>query len=447
MTATVPASLLPASGSRSVTPEQRRNITLLGGEISLFMIAMGLVGPLTFVPLFVSHLSDNPMAVGAVTAAFQLGWLPQLFVAGYVERSHKKWPWVQWFGSIERLPVLVLALCALAAPQVGPPILIAVYLACFAQSLAGGFATTPWLDVVARAVPGRVRGRFMGGFTMIGTLLGAGAAALAAPLLDSLGFPYGFAACFGLAFAIFLVSLIPLFMFHEPPGPPPRPKRPLISQLAELPTIMSTDHRFRRFVGGLACAALGTMSNGFLAVYAVTELGAPDELAAWYTATLLVAQTTASLGLGWLADRHSFRIVGIAVALATAGQATVAFMAPGATWLLTAFVLLGAAQSGGMLARMTGPIDYAPRERLPTYVALSGALVSCCTAAAPLIGGQVVAALGYPWLFGLSAVAALLAVPILGPGASAPVRQPVPVSHHQPAVSSPPILPAAASDI
>jgi MFS family permease len=423
MTTAAPGGPVAPAASRSITPEQRRGITLLGVEISLFMTAFGLVGPLTFVPLFVSHLSDHPMAVGAVTAAFQIGWIPQLFVAGYVERSQRKWPWVQWFGSIERVPVLALMLCALAAPAVGPPILIVVYLACFAQSLAGGFATTPWMDVVARTVPGWLRGRFMGGFSMAGTLFGAAGAALAAPLLDWLTFPYGFAACFGLAFAIFTISLIPLFLFREPPGPPARPPRPLRGQLAELPEILSNDPPFRRFVLGLACAALGTMSNGFLVVYAVSELGAADELAAWYTAVLLVAQTTASLGLGWLADRHSFRAVGVAVALATAGQAIVAMAAPSALWLLLAFVLLGAIQSGSMLARMTGPVDYAPRERRPTYVALSGALVSCCTAAAPLIGGQVVASLGYGWLFGLSAMASVLALPILlGPGAAAPAR-------------------------
>jgi MFS family permease len=430
--------------SRTVSPEQRRSILLLGSEISLFMTAMGLVGPLTFVPLFVSHLNPDPFAIGAVTAAFQLGWLPQLFAAGYVERSQRKWIWVQWFGTIERLPVLVLAICALAAPVVGSQILIVVYLACFAQTLCGGFATTPWLDVISRAVPGWLRGRFMGGSTTIGTLLGAGAAALAAPLLDSLPFPYGFATCFGLAFAIFLVSLVPLYLFREPPGPPPRPKRPLLEQLGDLPRIMSTDHRFRRFVAGLSCAALGTMSNGFLAVYAVSELGAPDDLVAWFTATLLVAQTAGSLGSGWLADRFNLRLVGISMALATAGQAAVALLAPDASWLLVAFVLLGAVQSGSMLARMAGPIDYAPRERLPTYVALSGALVSCCTAAAPLLGGQIVAALGYSWLFGLSAAVALVAVPLLGPGAAPLPRPPVPVTAA--AHTDSPILPAPSAE-
>jgi MFS family permease len=421
MSATTPSPTLPPV-SRKVTPEQRRGIMLIGSEIAMFMVAYGLVGPLTFVPLFVSRLSDDPFAVGAVTAAFQLGWLPQLFVAGQVERSRRKWIWVQWFGTIERTPSLALAVCALAAPVIGPSVLIGVYLACFAQALCGGLATTPWMDVVARAVPSWLRGRFMGGFTMAGTLLGAVAAALAAPMLDVLPFPYGFAALFGLAFAIFLVSLIPLFLFREPPGPPPRPARPLGAQLAELPAILVHDRPFRWYVTGLSCAALGTMSNGFMVVYAVSELGAPDDLAAWYTATMLVAQTVASLGFGWLADRFSFRTVGIVSAVGTAAQGLLALLAPSALWLIPAFLLLGAVQSGSMLARMTGPIDYAPRERRPTYVGLSGALISGCTALAPLIGGQIVASLGYGWLFALGAVVSLLALPVLGPRAAPPAR-------------------------
>jgi MFS family permease len=422
VTVTSSTGALPPPVSRTVTPEQRRNITLIGSEITMFMTAYGLVGPLTFVPLFVSRLSDDPFAIGAVTAAFQLGWLPQLFVAGYVERSRRKWIWVQWFGTIERLPSLALALCALAAPLVGPPVLIGVYLACFSQALCGGLATTPWMDVVARAVPSWLRGRFMGGFSMAGTLLGAGAAALAAPMLDGFPFPYGFAALFGLAFALFLVSLVPLFLFREPPGPPPRPARPFGGQLAELPSILVQDRPFRNYVVGLSCAALGTMSNGFLVVYGVAELGAPDDLAAWYTAAMLVAQTVASLGFGWLADRFSFRTVGIVSAIGTAAQGVLALLAPSAIWLIPAFLLLGAVQSGSMLARMTGPIDYAPRERRPTYVGLSGALISACTAIAPLIGGAIAASLGYGWLFAIGALASVLALPMLGPGAAPPAR-------------------------
>ena len=390
----------------------------MGSEISLFMVAMGLAAPLTFVPLFASKLTDSPLAIGAVTAAFQIGWLPQVFVAGYVERSARKWPWVIVFGGLERLPSLGLAVCALAAASVDATIVLgAVYLLCFSQLLCGGFATTPWLDVVARTVPPRWRGQFLGGFTMLGTILGAGAAALAAPLLNWYPFPYGFAALFGLAFVVFAISWVLLLFVVEPPGPPPRPRRAFHAHLTDLGAVLVADRAFSRFVGGVAGSALGMMSGGFLVVYASTALGATDEQAAWYTAALLLGQTLGNLVLGRLGDQHGMARVGQAAALGGASIAGVALLAPDATWLLAAFFLLGAAQAGNLLARLSGPIEQAPPERRPTYVALSSALVGLAAAVAPLIGGQVVASLSYTWLFVLSAVVSLSAIGLLGAGA------------------------------
>jgi MFS family permease len=320
------------------------------------------------------------------------------------------------------MSAVVLAVCALLAPSLGVAVLPLVFVACFSQTLFGGLALTPWLDVIARVVPGRLRGRFMGTSSMLGAVLGAGTAALVAPLLDWYPFPYNFAACFGLAAAIFATGMIPIFLVQEPPGPPPRPPHPLREQLAELPRVLTDDPAFRRFVLGLCCAALGTMSSGFLVVYGVRELGAPNELAGWYTATLFIAQIGASMALGWLGDHRGFVAVGAAVVVATVAQGIVALFAPDSLWLLLAFVAQGVISTGAMLARLTGPMDYAPPERRPTYVALSAALVGPCGAVAPLLGGQIVDWLGYAWLFGLSAATAVLALPLLGPGARAPAR-------------------------
>ena len=159
-------------------------------------------------------------------------------------------------------------------------------------------------------------------------MLGAGAAALAAPLLDSYPFPYNFAACFGLAGVIFALGMVPIYMIREPEGPPPRPPRPYRAHLAELPEVLRADPAFRRFIIGLCCAALAAMSSGFLVVYGARELGAPDELAGWYTATLFVAQMGSGLVLGWLGDRHGFSAVGKAVAVTTVGLGLVALLAP-----------------------------------------------------------------------------------------------------------------------
>jgi hypothetical protein len=149
------------STGRSVSSGQRRNTWLLGIDMAIFAMGLGALGQLTIIPLFVSKLTDSPLAVGAVAAAIQIGWLPQIFIAGTIERSARKWPWVTRFSTVERLPSLILALCALAAPYTGSWIVVVVYLCCFSQTMFGGLAIAPWLDVIARVVPGRLRGRFM----------------------------------------------------------------------------------------------------------------------------------------------------------------------------------------------------------------------------------------------------------------------------------------------
>jgi MFS family permease len=397
-----PTALSPA--------ERRLNVLVLGIDMVLFMAAVGLLGQLTLIPLFVSKLTDDPVAIGAVMAAFQLGWLPLLVLAGYFERSARPRRWLLVFSGLERLPALGLTVGALLVPVIAAPSLVGLVYACrFAQSLLGGPAGTSWLEMVSRSVSPRRRGRFMGISTMVGNLLGAGTAALSAPLLDLLGFPLGFAACFGLGFLLLVIGFLPLFWFVEPPGFQPRPPRHLPAQLHDLAEVLATDRRFRRFLLGLSWQAFGQMGAGFLIVYAVGPLGAADDLAGWYTLVLIVGQTIANLFLGQLADHRGFRAVGLCSSFALVGLYGLTFSTSSPLGLLPAFVLLGVSQAGTMMARFAGSVDFAPPDRRPSYIALSNALVSISAGLAPLIGGQTVARFGYGWLFGVSLACSLVA--------------------------------------
>jgi MFS family permease len=82
-----------------------------------------------------------------------------------------------------------------------------------------------------------------------------------------------------------------------------------------------------------------------------------------------------------------------------------------------------------MLARLVGPLEFAPAERRPTYVALASGVSSLALASAPLAAGQVVATLGYGWLFVLCILFSLLSAAVLGlnprPARSRPAAAPV----------------------
>ena len=73
MTAAAPGSATLATpptrpDARNMSAEQRRNTWLLGLDMAIFAMGLGALGQLTIIPLFVSKLTDNPLAVGAVAA-------------------------------------------------------------------------------------------------------------------------------------------------------------------------------------------------------------------------------------------------------------------------------------------------------------------------------------------------------------------------------------------
>jgi MFS family permease len=408
-----------------LTPaQQRSNVLMLGAEMTLFMGSLGLIAPLTLVPLFVSKLTDSPQAIGVLTAAFQIGWFPALFTAGHVEAQPRKLPAVLFFGVLERLPVLLLPIAALLSTSLSLPLVLAlIYLARFGQSAVGGIMMIPWAEVLARSVPAEQRGRFMGLSSTAGYLLGAAAAAMAAPMLEWLPFPTSFVVLFGVGSLIMAASFAPLLYLVEPPGPPPREASSMRQHLAELPAALRADPAFSRYLGGLSLAALGTMGASFLVVYGVGRLGATDELAGWYTVAVLMAQVFGNLGLGWLADRHDFRITGLASAVSALGLSLLVLVVADPLWLLGSFVLLGVNQAALMMARFAAPMDFAPPDRRPTYMALMNASQGLALAVGPLVAGQLVAELGYQWLFstclGLSVLGAL-AMLVRAPRPAAP---------------------------
>ena len=75
-----------------------------------FWFGMSFFSSTVILPLFVSHFTDNPLAIGLIQF---LGWggvyLPQLFVANAIERAPlKKFFPVTLGFFLERLPLIVL---------------------------------------------------------------------------------------------------------------------------------------------------------------------------------------------------------------------------------------------------------------------------------------------------------------------------------------------------
>jgi MFS family permease len=384
-------------------------VNLLDG--AAFWFGMSFISSSTIVPLFVSKLTPNPLAIGLVAVIAQGGWfLPQLFTANLVERLPRKKPVVINLGLfLERLPVWMLAVAALLAGH-SPALGLAVFLLAYAwRGLGGGTVATAWQDLIARCFPVNRRGRTFGLMSFLGAAAGAGGAGLSTWLLEAYAFPMNFAVVFSLAALAISLSWIALSQIREPVGPVPPPRQNNRQFLARLPAIVRHDHNFRRFLVARSLLALGSMGLGFVTVSAVQRWQVPDGTVGLYTAISLLGQTLGYLTLGFLADRFGHKLgleLGALTGMLAFGGA---WLAPVPQWIYGVFFLLGFALSSLMISGILVPLEFSKPERRPTYAGLANSVVGVVNMVAPLLGAWLAGA-GYSWVFALSAAANLAAL-------------------------------------
>jgi hypothetical protein len=177
----------------------------------------------------------------------------------------------------------------------------------------------------------------------------------------------------------------------------------------------STD--YRAFFGMRVCYQLSAMAFPFYATYAYTRLGFSQASVGVFVSIWVGAGVLSNAVWGRLLDRNGNRIVFVATAamsiaapiamlilasqtgLESAGTGVFALVA--STFLMNGFV-----RSGRFIANQTYLLESAPPARRPLYVGFMNSL-SFPFMLSPILGGLIVAAVGYRALFATGALAAL----------------------------------------
>ncbi len=390
----------------------RWNYTVMGLDISLFVLALSFASSYGVLPLFISHLSDSNLAVGAIPALRAAALLPPIFVAGFTERLRRKQPFVVGVTIFERVPYLVLAVATPLLATTRPTLLLWLcYALLVITTLGAGVATPAWLDLIARMLPTDWRGRFFGLSSALGGLLGIAGSALAALLLARYDWIVGSALCFGLAFIFLLLSLACLALGREPLGAPtPVAARSPGSAWGRLPAVIRGDRNLRHYIAALILITAAGTTAPFYIVDAKRALGLSDGTAGLYATVLLVAATGGNLLWGYVGDHLGHKRVIAGGAICTGLAPLLALLAHGPRWGALVyggvFLLAGLATSGLQLAALTFIVDLAPVDQRPTYIGLANVAQVPGALAAPLLGALLADARGYPTLFALTAAVA-----------------------------------------
>jgi MFS family permease len=381
-------------------------------------LAMSFISSTTILPLLVSRLVPSKAAIGLILAIYGLGTsLPAVFAARRARALPRKLPQLLRIGFFgERLPILGIAAAVLLLGTRAPAAAYAALAVGYAiLTFSVGYNTPAWFDLIAKVIPVRRRGLWSGLGNALGAALGIAGGAAAGAVLARQGFPDGFAILYVCAFVGLMASYAFMALNREPPGPADAEAPSRLAHFRQLVELLRREKDFRIFLASRSVGLLGPLASGFFIVAGVERFDLDGAFVGLLTAVLIGSQTLMNLLWGLLADRKGHKAVLVASSLAMAAAAVVAgFLCFTPGWLVAAFVLLGAAQSGEGVSGSTIVLEYGDGAERPAFIGLASTLLAPARSLAPMLGGLLAAAAGYPGLFLGAAALSLLGAALQG---------------------------------
>lgn len=202
-------------------------------------------------------------------------------------------------------------------------------------------------------------------------------------------------------------------MTVEPAVPSSKPRVSQLVYLRSLPAVAHKDRNFRNYLITQILFLVSGMATGFLAVYAIQQWSLPDSYAGGFIIAMQVGSALSNLFFGFLADRSGHKSSLEIALLGSAVSLLLVIIAPNPLWFYPVFFLRGAAFAGSYISGISIVYEFTEAENRPTYIGLANTIPGVAGALAPLFGGWLAGAAGYPWMFVLATVTGFASVAVL----------------------------------
>ncbi len=347
-------------------------------------------------PIFVDNIRPDSGAIrGLLPLISRFGRsFPQFVVAHWMNRMRRKWPALFIVSLVMAIAWGALAAVILSFSNAAPRlILIAFFLTCTIHWIANGGANLFEGVLQGKLVPAHRRGRLLAASNAIGCFL----AIVAAYFLMNRWLARGndaYGMIFSMTAALFAISAFSILAIKEPPDLPEANGVKFKSFIASSMSIISEDRNFRRLIYVMV------MFYGFrflfphYAVFGKESLGLGDRSIISYMIAQNAVNATASLTMGYWADRKGNKAV-LGTLIAAGGCVPllaigIAALPPetGRRWYWLVFACIGFAP---VMMRITVNyvLESCPRERHGQYLGTLNLILAFPTMASPLVGHAI----------------------------------------------------------
>jgi MFS family permease len=398
----------------------RRNYALgvaSGIAYNLYIVVLSTELVLTW---FLTDLTSSNLLI-SLLVPIELGtwYLMQFVLSGPLRHMPRSMPLYRATALI-RLVVAGILAAAVFVLDASPALLI-VFLATFSiNSLAGGVAALPFLNIVAKTVPVALRGIYFGWRRFGGALLGLMGGLLVAYVLapdSGLGFPQGYGVLFVLGFCSLFVQVGAFSLVVEPAEAVDAQPVRFGEQLRRSVRLPFEDRNFARFLAFSVATVVARYALPFYAVFARRMLDAPDNMAGAYVIALTLAGALSNLVVGLIGDKRGNRLVLRLAALTSILPPFVALLIaslPGpavdkSMVFTLVFLLQGFHTTADSIGRLTYLMELSSTIDRVVYIGVANGVFGLALLTLPL-GGVIVDRWGYGPVFWVSMVGGLAAL-------------------------------------
>lgn len=355
-------------------------------------------------PLFLADFTDSKFTISLVLSLAGLSGIVVPPLVGYLSdrtagRFGRRRPWVL----IGMLGVLA---CVLGLPHIGA--LGAVALLSGLMYFGLRTAETPFMSLLPDITPQEQRSTASGVMNLLGSV-----GLISCFLVSALVWERSPAALFAIVgVASFGFVLVSTSCIREPEAPQ-RVEAPPLRPRAYLKSV-SEERNAMRFLIAQFCWWSGFwMISTFLILFVVEELGVAEGQAFLVPMVFSVVATLVMLPMGMLGDRIGRKEILSAMLLLWAVGGLVIALSQNLTHALLTVGFTAIPYAAVMAVGYAFLLDLIPRERTAEFVGISIVSIATAQVIGPLIGGEVIDALGYRWLFPFASVFQLVGVALL----------------------------------